>query len=428
MDKLLRKIERMIPRGVYKFFQPIYHFLLAMIGTIIYKFPGRHMHIVAITGTKGKSTTTEYVNAVLESAGYKTAILSTIRFKIGDENKPNKYKMTMPGRFFVQRFIHDAEKAECQFAIIEMTSEGARFYRHRGLSIDTLIFTNLTPEHIESHGSFENYLKAKLSLARAVTKSKKGYKRIIANLDDEYGHQFLIYNVNEKIGYKYSSWEQDYKDVKMHLPGEFNKMNALAAITFAKSLHIPDEEIIKGIESVRSVRGRCEEIKVNSNTIIVIDYAHTADSLEKLYKTYAGKGDIVVAVLGGTGGGRDRDRRQIMGALASTYAQHVIVTDEDPYDESPRQIMDDVIQGVMQASLPALSSREGATIIESRREAINKAIMLAIASESQSDKYVLVTGKGTDPYIMRAKGEREDWDDATVAREEIENICQNCPK
>ncbi len=415
IDKLLRKIEKIIPRKLYKALQPYYHLALAIWGTVIHVFPGRHIHIVAITGTKGKSTTTEYVNAVLESAGYKTAILSTIRFKIGDENKPNKYKMTMPGRFFVQRFVKDAEKANCEFAIIEMTSEGARFYRHRGLSIDTLIFTNLTPEHIESHGSFENYLKAKLSLAKAVEKSKKGYKRIIANLDDEYGHKFLIYNVHERIGYKYNSWDKDYKNVQMHLPGEFNKMNALAAITFGKSLHIPDEKIIKGIEGVKLVPGRCEEIKVNNKTFAVIDYAHTADSLEKLYKTYKNKGNIVVAVLGGTGGGRDKDRRRIMGALAAEYATHVIVTDEDPYDEDPRQIMEDVRVGAPNGQ-----------IIESRREAINKAISISLQTNAcvsqDKDMYILLTGKGTDPYIMRAKGGKEIWDDATVVREEIELI------
>ena len=119
----------------------------------------------------------------------------------------------------------------------------------------------------------------------------------------------------------------------------------------------------------------------------------------------------MVAVLGGTGGGRDRDRRQVMGSLASTYAQYVIVTDEDPYDESPRQIMDDVAQG------------QNSEIIESRREAINKAIVMAMYYINNGNVvYIMLTGKGTDPYIMRANGEREIWDDATVVREEIERI------
>ncbi len=423
MEKLLRKIEKIVPRKLYKLIQPVYHYILMICGIIIYKFPGHSIHIIGITGTKGKSTTTEYVNAVLEAAGYSTAILSTIRFKIADNNKENKYKMTMPGRFFVSKFIHDAQKAGCQYAIIEMTSEGARFYRHRGIPIDTLIFTNLTPEHIDSHGSFENYLKAKLSIARAVERSSKGYKRIIVNKDDTHADNFLVYNVHEKMGYRLHDWDTKYKHINIKLPGDFNKMNALAAITFGESLGIYDDIIKKGIESVEIVRGRCEEIKYNDNLIAVIDYAHTPDSLEKMYKLYSNKGKII-SVLGGTGGGRDKSKRKIMGALASQYAQKVFVTDEDPYDEDPLSIINDVAEGVEKSKLE---------IIFSRREAINKAMRSAILLQKEDEYkncnqnifYILITGKGTDPYIMRANTEREPWDDARVTREEIEKLKNN---
>ncbi len=432
MDKILRKIEKIIPKYIYRTLQPIYHYILMLIGTIIYKLPGRHIHIIGITGTKGKSTTTEYVNSLLEAAGYKTAILSTIRFKIGDNNKENKYKMTMPGRFFVSRFVHDAELARCDFAIIEMTSEGARFYRHRGIPMDTLIFTNLSPEHIDSHGSFENYLQAKLSMARAVERSKKGYKRIIVNKDDAHADNFLVYNVHEKTGYRLHDWDTKYKHIDIKLPGEFNKMNALAAITLGESLHIDNDKIKIGIENVKMVRGRCEEIKyndgLNENVIAVIDYAHTPDSLEKMYQLYSTKGKII-AVLGGTGGGRDKAKRSVMGALASQYSERVFVTDEDPYDEDPLAIMNDVASGVEENKLKIIFSRRDAI-----REAILAAIILQKENESQKEAesdnnqnikskiYILITGKGTDPYIMRANGEREVWDDARVAREEINII------
>ncbi len=446
IDKILRQIEKVIPKRVYKTFQPIYHFMLAMIGAIVYRLPGRYIHIIAVTGTKGKSTTTEYINAVLVAAGYSTAILSTIRFKIGDSDRPNKYKMTMPGRFFVSKFVREAENAHCDFAIIEMTSEGAKFYRHRGLPIDTLVFTNLTPEHIDSHGSFEKYLMAKLSLARAVERSASGYRRaiknksnksrIIVNADDDHAKNFLIYNVDEKIGYKYSDWnkleEENKRKIKINLPGEFNKMNALAAITLGKSLNIKDEIIIKGIESVVSVRGRCEEIKVNENIKVIVDYAHTADSLEKLYKTYREKSEILIAVLGGTGGGRDKSKRKIMGALAAQYSAYVIVTDEDPYDEDPKSIMEELARGANSSLTPAFSKRAGIhtmQIIESRRAAINKAISIALSINNTNTQNknicIMLTGKGTDPYIMRANGEKEVWDDATVVKEEIEYICQS---
>ena len=419
LEKILRKIERLIPRNIYKSLQPIYHFVLMAVGIIIYKFPGHSIHIIGITGTKGKSTTTEYVNAVLEAAGYKTAILSTIRFKIADDNKENKYKMTMPGRFFVSKFIHDAQKVGCEYAIIEMTSEGARFYRHRGIPIDTLIFTNLSPEHIDSHGSFENYLKAKLSIAKAVERSSKGYKRIIVNKDDAHADNFLVYNVHEKMGYRLHDWDTKYKHINIKLPGEFNKMNALAAITLGESLHITEDAIKRGIESVEIVRGRCEEIKYNENVIAVIDYAHTPDSLEKMYQLYTQKGKVI-AVLGGTGGGRDTGKRKVMGALASQYAQQVFVTDEDPNDEDPIAIMNDVASGARE-EIKKDNINNKVEIIESRREAINKAISTALTLQ-EGNYYILITGKGTDPYIMRARGEKEIWDDARVTREEIEKI------
>jgi len=171
MENLLRTTEKLIPRKIYKLFQPTYHFLLATTGTLLYRKPSRHIYVIGITGTKGKSSTAEFVNAVLEGAGKKTAILSTIRFKVGNTTRPNKFKMTMPGRFFTQKFLRDAVDAGCEYAIIEMTSEGARFFRHTGIDLDALIFTNLSPEHIESHGSFAKYKACKLRLIQQLVKS-----------------------------------------------------------------------------------------------------------------------------------------------------------------------------------------------------------------------------------------------------------------
>ena len=149
MEKVLRKIEKIVPRKIYTFFQPFYHLSLSVTGTLINRFPSKNIYVIGVTGTKGKSSTTEFINAILEEANKKTAILSTIRFKIGNKNTPNKYKMTMPGRFFTQKFLREAVDVGCEYAIIEMTSEGARFFRHVGVQMNALIFTNLSPEHIE---------------------------------------------------------------------------------------------------------------------------------------------------------------------------------------------------------------------------------------------------------------------------------------
>lgn len=401
IEKALRFTKRFVPKKVFKFFQPTYHFLLALVGAIIYRYPAQNIHVVAVTGTKGKSTTTEFVNAVLEEAGYKTAILSTIRFKIADHNRANLYKMTMPGRFFVQKFLREAVDAGCQYAIIEMTSEGAKMWRHAFTSLNTLIFTNLSPEHIESHGSFEKYRDAKLSLARAVSRSWKKNTKVIANASDKNGPHFLIYNVDQNIPY----FEKDAKKIKINIPGEFNKVNALAAATFARSIGISEENIANALAHLTHVPGRVEEINAGQDFKVVVDYAHTADSLEKLYKTYKGN---KIAVIGSCGGGRDKSKRPILGALADKYCETVIVTDEDPYDDDVDEIISDVAAGV---------TKQEPIIERDRRLAIRLAV-----SKAKTDEVILITGKGTDPYIMRANGEKEVWSDAKVAREELERF------
>lgn len=402
IEKVLRKIEKFIPRKLYKFGQPYWHATLSTVGAIKYRFPSKRIHVIAITGTKGKSSTAEFVNAILERAGYKTSLLSTIRFKIGDESKPNLFKMTMPGRFFTQKFLRESVDANCDYAIIEITSEAARFYRHLFVDIDTLIFTNLTPEHIESHGGFNNYLACKLRIAKSVKSSKKKIRSVIANISDKHGAHFLVYDVDRNIGYE----EFDSKNIKLSVDGDFNKMNALAAKTFAKSINIKDEIIDEALFSVKEIQGRVQHINAGQNFDVIVDYAHTVDSLEKLYKTYADR--HIIAVLGACGGGRDKAKQPLLGAVADKYCDTIIVTDEDPYDDDVDEIIENVASGI---------KNHVAQKIRDRRQAISTALSLA-----KSNSIVIISGKGTDPYIMRANGEREKWSDAKVAKEEIEKI------
>lgn len=423
MEKILRTIERVIPKKLYRALQPVYHYTLAIVGAIAYGYPSKKIHVVGITGTKGKSSTTEFVNAILEAKGYKTAVLSTISFKIGNDVRPNKFKMTMPGRFFVQQFLHEAVQSGCEYAVIEMTSEGARFFRHKGIALDTLIFTNLSPEHIESHGSFNNYLNAKLKLAKAVAKSSKPIRRVIANVDNHYGPNFMIYDVDHNVPYSLKDVEikkQDDKEsvfvykgetITLPLPGTFNIYNALAALTYGETQEISVETMKRGLESLKQIRGRVEKVTVGNkqNFTVVVDYAHTDDSLKKLYETFPKKkGARNIAVLGGTGGGRDSWKRQVMGAIADEYCDEIILTNEDPYDEDPQKIIDEIKEGV---------TKHTPKIIINRREAIREAFTLA-----KKNDVVLITGKGTDPFIMGPNGTKEVWDDATVAREELEKL------
>jgi UDP-N-acetylmuramoyl-L-alanyl-D-glutamate--2,6-diaminopimelate ligase len=418
MEKILRTIEKFIPKKVYAFFQPLYHILLAVTGIILYRHPSRHIYVIAVTGTKGKSSTVEFINAALVGAGKKTALLSTIRFKLGDDSRPNKFKMTMPGRFFTQKFLRDAVDAGCEYAIIEMTSEGARFYRHLGVELDALIFTNLSPEHIESHGSFAKYKQAKLRLAQRLAKSNKPVRLSIANVDNEHASSFLIFPVEKNIGYSLhdaqvldetetgSTIRWHGVDIHLPLPGKFNISNALAALTLVRELDLSIAEAKRGIENLSLIRGRVERVEAGQDFTVIVDYAHTDDSLRKLYETFPTSRKI--AVLGSTGGGRDSWKRPVLGKIADEHCDEIIITNEDPYDEDPVKIINEVAGG-MEKHTP--------TIILDRREAIAKAFSLANTGDT-----VLISGKGTDPYIMGPNGTKIPWDDATVAREELEKL------
>lgn len=427
MDSFLRLTEKLIPKALYRFFQPAYHYTMALFGAIVYRFPSRKITVLAVTGTKGKTTTTELVSAILEQAGFKTAVSNTVRFKIDRESEDNRYKMSMPGRFFMQHFLRKAVKAGCQYAVIEATSEGARFFRHRFIALDGLIFTNLSPEHIESHGSFEKYREAKLSIARALKNSSKKRKLLVINVDEKESEHFKVLNVPETVSFSQGDVQNlalalhastfSYKNTLMesHLSGLFNVYNMLGAIKMTESFGVGLETIQKALANFRGVRGRVERVSVGGlkpdgspkqTFEVIVDYAHTADSLSKLYETFQESRKI--CVLGSTGGGRDKWKRKDMGAVAEKFCDDIILTNEDPYDEDPMKIIKDVQAGITEKSVQ---------VIMDRREAIRTAISLA-----QTGDTVLITGKGTDPYIMGQNGTKLPWDDATVAKEALTEL------
>jgi len=387
----------------------IYHFLLALLGAIIYGFPSKKIKVIGITGTKGKTTTTEMVKAIFEKAGIKTASISSIRFTLGKKEWENKLKMTMPGRFKLQKFLRQAVNEKCQYAVFEATSEGIIQHRHRFIEFEAVVFTNLSPEHIERHGSFEKYREAKLKLF----KHARG-KTFIINIDDNNAKYFLQIKAKEKWSYgvkrpaslvakncqqKDNGISFTVNGVKFELPlvGKFNIYNALAAICISLSQGLTLKDCLNGLKGIKAVPGRME-IVVEDPFKVVVDYAHTPDSLEKVYKALK-KDRRMICVLGSAGGGRDKWKRPKMGEKAAQYCDKIIITNEDPYDEDPKKIIEQVAKG----------AKGKALIVLDREEAIKKAINMAKRGD-----VVIITGKGSECWMCLSKGKKIPWSDKQV--------------
>ena len=415
MEKLLNIGRKIIPKTVFEFFQPAYHLTLAYLAAIFYGFPSRKIKVIGVTGTKGKSSIVYFLSRILEGAGYKTAAISTIQFKIAEKEWPNSLKMTMPGRFAIQSFLAKAVKVGCQFAVLEVSSQGVLQNRHRFINFDTAVFTKLAPEHIEAHGSFENYKKYKLKFFEYVKNNH------VINKDDKYFQEF--YNVPAKNKITYSTG--DYKNLKLKLWGDFNVANAAAAVKTAEIYGIDTEKSGKILENIESLPGRMELIDEGQNFKVIVDYAHTPDSMEAVYgslKPKLAENSKLICVFGATGGGRDKWKRPGYGKIAERYCDEIILTNEDPYDENPEKIIEDIFSGFsisnLKPVLPAGRSQNSKLwkIID-RKEAIQKGISLA-----QKGDIAIITGKGSESTMMIANGKKIHFDDRITAREILRSL------
>jgi UDP-N-acetylmuramoyl-L-alanyl-D-glutamate--2,6-diaminopimelate ligase len=411
-------MKELIKKFVPSFLIGWYHFLLAFLGAVFYRFPSRELKVIGVTGTNGKTTVADLTTKILEEAGYKVASLSSIKFKIGDKEWLNTLKMTMPGRFKLQRFLRQAVNEKCQYVVLEVTSEGIRQHRQKFINFDIAVFTNLTPEHIEAHGGFENYKKAKGKLFQATKEIH------VINIDDENSEHFLQFPANKKYTYGLEEGDVNTKNTqfKLNLIGGFNIYNALAAICVGLSQGIDLGTCKKAVEKVEGIPGRMEEV-ISKPFKAFVDYAFTPNALEKVYQTLTASHKALtsklICVLGACGGGRDKWKRPILGELAGKYCDKVIVTNEDPYDEGPMEIIEQVAKGAEKISLnqPIDQPKSAVEKILDRREAISKALKLA-----ERNDVVIITGKGCEPWICVTKGKKIPWDDRGVVREEFKKL------
>ena len=437
----LQQIKRLVPRPLVQ----AYHFLFAYLGALQHGLPSRKLHVIGVTGTNGKSSTTEFIGQLLTELGETAGWTSSHSFRVGNRDMVNDKKMGMLGRGQTQALLASMRQHGCEWAVIETSSQGIAQYRHRGIQYDTAVFTNLTPEHIESHGGFENYKQAKLELFRYLARLPRKYlnghrvpKRVVVNGNDEHARDFA--SVDADVTISFTREDKDSQDVhtdevvqaqrlvldekgttatvdgytvRVPLLGSYYFSNALAAITTVTSLGFDLVAVLEAAKKLTPLPGRLERIEHNG-VQIVIDYAPEPYALDALYEAIEPLASKRIIHVGGAcGGGRDTWKWSVLGEAAAKRDDIVIVTDEDPYDDDPMMIINAIAD-----ACAAAGKEEGKNLfrILDRQEAINKAIALAEPGDT-----VLLTGKGSEPVMAMANGKHVPWSERKAVEKAIQN-------
>lgn len=422
-------------KAILKKLKSLYHLVFNYTINILVGRPSESLIVIGITGTKGKTSTVYTLYQTLVKLGLKVGLTSSVYSSNGVELSRNKIRNSMPGRGQIHKLMLEAKNNGATVFIVEVTSEGLAQNRHRGIHFDSVVITNLYPEHLEAHGGFENYKKAKGLLFQSFEKSqsKKINSKIIkpiawVNQDDEYQEYYRgltqkqVYSTGKSeqaklqmleiksdqngLDFKYqdNNTGENYK-VTTPVLGEFMGYNLLFVIGIVNWLGYEYKNINKVIANLNDIPGRMN--KVATNPTIFVDYAHIPEALEKVYQTintsFKSKNSKTIAILGSCGGGRDTWKRSPMGKVAGQKNDYVIITDEDPYDENPQAIIDEVFSGVLEAGK---IENQNAWRILSRRESFQKALDLA-----QKQDIIIITGKGSETSIMRSRGVKENWND-----------------
>jgi len=421
-----------------------YHKTWAVLANKRYGHPSKKLIVIGVTGTNGKSTTSNLIAKVLEETGAKVAMRTTINLKIGEKEWINPVHITTPGRMELAKFLKEALDAGCKYAVIESSSEGLMQNRTWGIEYDVAVMTNLTPEHIEAHGSFENYKKDKgklfAGLKQYPNKMIEGVKipkASVVNLDDAHWQYYFNFDADQKFAYAIdfvsklplahvlkagdiqldvasTSFRIKEQDFKTNLVGKFNIYNCLSACCVGLLFGLNLNQCAQALRKIKGVPGRMELIDEGQPFTVLVDYAHDPTSFEILFNTlkmFAKK--RIIHVFGSAGGVRDHAKRPVLGKLSGEHADITIVTDEDSYEEPVEKILGEIAEGAIQAGKVL---EQNLFKIADRREAIKKACQIAEAGDM-----VLITGKGHEQSID-SNGKKIDWDDRQVAREVLQEI------
>jgi UDP-N-acetylmuramoyl-L-alanyl-D-glutamate--2,6-diaminopimelate ligase len=425
-------VKTLIPKALFRRIEPYGHLVEAIIFNLIYGFPARGMKVIGVTGTNGKTSTSFLIHRMMTEADYKTGLMSTVGWGTGKDINPQIHHMTNVAIPELMQRLKQMKKEGAQWLVLETTSHALAQNRVWGIPISVAVMTNITHEHLEYHGTFERYRDAKLKLFKRANSNKRGLRAGVINADDASAELFAR-NIAHPLTYGLKSGELRATNVKMtpagseytaklqnsnfkiqtQLPSGFNVYNSLAAVGVGHIIGLSKQQIEQGIAALDSVEGRMNTIDEGQPFTVIMDYAHTPDSFEKMFKELRPviKGKIIVMF--GSAGRRDTAKRPVQGELAGKYCDEVILTEEDDRDEDGNQILEDIAKGVEKAG--KVRDKDLFLILD-RPSAIKFALGRAKAGDT-----VLLLGKGHEKTIER--DDREDpYDEAAIARKSLKNL------
>jgi UDP-N-acetylmuramoyl-L-alanyl-D-glutamate--2,6-diaminopimelate ligase len=429
-----RKIVKFfIPKKFFRAIEPYGHLLEAIVFNVIYGFPGRKLKVIGVTGTNGKTTTTFLIHRMLLESDYKVGMMTTVAWGVGENIHPQVHHMTNVPVPELMKRLKIMRKEGAEWLVLETTSHSLAQHRVWGIPFSVAVLTNITHEHLDYHGTFERYRDAKRRLFTLANRNKRGFRAGVANADDPSAELFaaevthpLTYGVDAgdlraaKVKLASSGVEytakigDDSYDIHCNLPGSFNVSNSLAAVGVGRVLGLGKAQIESGIAALEGVEGRMTRIDEGQDFSVIVDFAHTPDSFEKLFKDLRPvvKGRLIVMF--GSAAQRDLAKRPIQGELAGKYADEVILTEEDDRDEDGQGIMEQIAEGAIKAG----KEKDLNLFMVGDR---SKAIKFALERADVAADTVLLLGKGHEKTIERANGENP-WDEIGTTKAALRKL------
>ena len=428
MSIVKRVIKTALPASKKREFEQAYRLKKALFATRVFRSPASGMRVIGITGTNGKTTTCSFVNEIIKSTGKRTALYTTAYIEIAGKKIPNRSHMTVASAWSVQKFFADAKRKNVEWVILEITSHALDQYRINGVPLEIVAITNLTQDHLDYHGTMEQYANAK---ARII--SDFSPKAVVLNADDEWFGFFAKKVKNKLITIGEGSANYQIKDLKLkasgmslnlisakgtlHLEskavGHFNAFNIAMAATICQSMGCKREAIEAAVANLPIVPGRMEPIDMGQDFAVLVDYAHTPDALENVLKAARTISSANVRIVFGATGDRDTTKRTPMGEVAAEYADFIYLTDDETYSENG-----DTIREAVKKGIAAKGGLDKCTEIAERRDAIKQAFL-----ESKKGDVVILAGIGHQDY--RAMGATKlAWDERNVARDILKEIIE----